>query len=112
MNMALVQVPESLADDLCRQNGCRLVLPTRSGVMEAALVVLAAGSNVVSLVVAPEGIKGSLETIRSWLRRRSPEIRVEVHGPSIDGRIVIRDQADVDAAVAAMQAALHSTHAQ
>ena len=110
--MTLMQVPEGLADDLCQQDGCRVVLSTRGGAMEAALVMLAAGSNVVSLIVAPEGIKGSLETIRSWLRRRPTETRVEVHGPSIDGRIVIKDQADVDAAMAVIRAALSSTHAQ
>ena len=110
--MALMQVPESLADDLCQQDGCYVVLPTRDGAMEVALVVLAAGSNVVSLIVAPEGIKGSLEAIRSWLRRRSTETRVEVHGPSIDGRIVIKDQADIDAAMAVIRAALSATHAQ
>ncbi|SRR5216684_3262168 len=107
--MALMRVPESLADDLCRHDGCRIVLSTRGAATEVALVVLAAGSNVVSLIVAPEGIKGSLETIRSWLRRRSPETRVEIHGPSLDGRIVIKSQADVDAAIAAIRAAFGLT---
>jgi hypothetical protein len=74
--------------------------------MDVALVVLAAGSNVVSLIVAPEGIKGSLEAIRSWLGRRPPETTVEVHGPSEDVSIVVKDQADVEAAITVIRAVL------
>ena len=100
-----MQVPESLADDLCGHDGWRVALPTRSAGMDVALAVLAAGSNVTTLIVAPEGIKASLETIRSWLRRHAPENSVEVHSSSMDGRIVIRDEADVDAAIAVIRAA-------
>lgn len=114
--MVLIQVPESLANDLGRRGGCSVVLPTRTGALDVALVVLAAGSNVVSLVVAPEGIKGSLEAIRSWLGHGRPEAAaevghppkttVEVHGPAGDVCIVIRDKADVEVALTAIRAVL------
>ena len=114
--MVLIQVPESLANDLCRREGCSIVLPTRTGALDVALVVLAAGSNVVSLVVAPEGIKGSLEAIRSWLGHRRPETTAEVghqsettveaHGPAGDVHIVIRDKADIEAALTVIRAVL------
>jgi hypothetical protein len=103
--MVLVQVPESLADDLCGHDGWRVALPTRSAAMDVTIAVLAASSNVATLMVAPEGIKASLETIRTWLRHHAPENSVEVHSPSVDGRIVIRNEADVDAAIAVIRAA-------
>ena len=75
--MTLVQMPESLADDLCDGNGWKVVLATRSGAVEVALEVIAAGSNLVSLVGAPESIQGSLDTIRSWFRRNSNVTTIE-----------------------------------
>lgn len=103
----LIQVPESLADDLCdNDKGWRAVLSPRSGTLGAALEVLAAGTNIVSLVGAPEIIGGSLETIRSWLHRHAPETTVEVRGPNVTTRFVIRDEADVEAAIALVAASL------
>jgi len=104
--MILVQVPESLATELRSEDGCRQVLTLRGGAMDVALVVLAAGSNLVTLAIAPEAIKGSLDTVQSWLKRRSPETVVEVHGGSGDARIVVRDEADVEAAIAVIRASL------
>lgn len=104
--VTLVQVPESLGDDLCESNGWRVVLPTRSGALDVALEVIAVGSNVVSLIGLPENLKGSLETIRSWLCRQAPETVVEIHSGSDDIRIVIRDEADAEAAIAIVAASL------
>jgi hypothetical protein len=57
--------------------------------------------------VAPRGIKTSLETIRSWLRHHAPKTSVEVHSRSVNGRIVIKDEDDVDAAIAIIRAAFN-----
>lgn len=107
--MTLVQMPESLADDLCDGNGWKVALATRSGAVEVALEVIAAGSNLVSLAGAPASIQGSLETIRSWFRRNSNVTTIEVHGSSFDGKIIIRDEADIESAMAIVQAALART---
>jgi hypothetical protein len=106
--MVLVQVPASLADELCIHEDCHTVLGTRAGAMEVALVVLAAGSNLVNVIVAPKAIKESVETIRSWMRRCGPGAQVEVAGPSINGLIVIEATEDIDAAVAVIWIALGS----
>lgn len=107
----LVQVPESLADELCESNGWRVALAARSGTLDVALQVLATGSNVVSLIGAPVILRGTLETIRSWLRIHSEETTVEVHGPSIDTRIVIRSQADIEKAIALVVTSLSQVQA-
>jgi hypothetical protein len=107
--MMLVQMPESLADELCDSNGWKVALATRSGAVEVALEVVAAGSNLVSLVGAPDSIQGSLDTIRSWFRRNSKVTTIEVHGPSFAGRLRIRDEADIETAMAIVQTVIART---
>lgn len=109
--MVFVQVAESLADELSLQEGCRVILPTRGAGIDVALEVLAAGSNVVTLILAPQGIRGSIEAIRSWLMHRPPETTVEIHRPSVDVSITLEKTADVDDAMAVIRAALSQADA-
>jgi len=109
--VTLLQIPVSLADDLCDGDDWKVALPTRSGAVEVALEVIAVGSNLVSLVGAPESIQGSLETIRSWFRRNSNVTTIEVRGPSFVGRVLVRDETDIEAAMAIVQAALARSNA-
>lgn len=101
--MMLIQVPDSLASDLCSHDGCRIVQPTQSNAMDVVLAVLAAGGNIVTLIATPEGIKANLETIRSWVRHHAPERSVEVQSSSVDGQVFIRDEADLKTAIAVIR---------
>lgn len=107
----LIQVPGSLADDLCDNNGWRVALAARSTTLEVALEVLSAGSNLVGLIGVPANLKASLETIRSWLRRSPSETTIILHSESEDIRIVIRDEADAEKAMAIISASLDQARA-
>lgn len=104
--MVVVRVPGSLADELCENDGWRVTFGARNGAADVALEVLAVGSNAVTLFGAPETFSGSLETIRSWFRRKVSETTVEVHGSSEDIRMVIHNPEDVEAALTIVRASL------
>jgi hypothetical protein len=99
----LMRVSDSLASDLCSYDDCRILRPAQSPTVDVALSVVATDSNFVTLIVTPEGIKASLETIRSWLRHHAPEKSVVVQSRSVDGQVFVENEDDVRTSIAVIR---------